>query len=166
MQAPKDRFQNSPADYQKRCDVRVCRAMPVKADPQARYPSPSLIELIPHMFPRREHLPESFCLSTPSNPYSTISFPMVVLSPPGIIIPSISSRCLGSRTGIPVTSTPNIEAAKTSAFRCASKSPCNANTPMRSVWLDIFANPTLNIHNGIVIRRGLILLHPVGNTQI
>src|SRR5436305_1051987 len=69
-----------------------------------------------------------FCCNGSSKPYNTINLPMVVLSPPGNIIPSKLSKCLGSRTASP--STPN----SPSNFKCASKSPCNAKAPIRSFF--------------------------------
>src|SRR5579859_2228448 len=68
------------------------------------------------------------CCNGSCKPYNTINFPMAVLSPPGNIIPSKSVKCLGSLTAIP--STPS----SASIFRCASKSPCNAKTPMRNFF--------------------------------
>ena len=49
---------------------------------------------------------------------------IVVLSPPGRISASTASRSFELRTS--TLSTPKL----LSAFRCASKSPCNANTPI------------------------------------
>src|SRR5579859_6095259 len=60
VQAPTDQFQNFPADCQMRYDGLLCSCWPTMAGPPSRCPSPLPIRLILHMFPRWEHLPESF----------------------------------------------------------------------------------------------------------
>src|SRR6266550_8503554 len=60
-------------------------------------------------------------------PYWLASFPIVVLSPPGMISASTSSSCSGLRTSTP--STPS----RSSVARCSAKSPWRPRTPARAV---------------------------------
>src|SRR2546430_2657676 len=66
-------------------------------------------------------------LSLSMIPYWLASFPIVVLSPPGMISASISSSCSGCRTSTP--STPS----RSSVARCSAKSPWRPRTPARAV---------------------------------
>src|SRR5947207_251657 len=66
-------------------------------------------------------------LSLSMIPYWLASFPIVVLSPPGMINASISSSCSGLRTSTP--STPS----RSSVARCSAKSPWRPRTPARAV---------------------------------
>src|SRR5438876_1882784 len=60
-------------------------------------------------------------------PYCCASFPIVVLSPPGMMSASISSSCSGRRTS--TASTPS----RSSVARCSAKSPWRPRTPARAV---------------------------------
>src|SRR5919204_3391371 len=66
-------------------------------------------------------------LSLSTIPYWLASFPMVVLSPPGMMSASISSSWSALRTSTP--STPR----RSSVARCSAKSPWSPRTPARAV---------------------------------
>ncbi len=114
----------SPPGYRsaarKHCAPPSCRSPRNSPAPGCALPSPAGLP------PRTSRTPASRCANSISGSSSSMKFSslsMVVLSPPGITRPSMLFSSSAVRTT--TASAP----ARSSAFACASKSPCSARTP-------------------------------------
>ena len=87
------------------------------------------IQIRPAHVPQTDIPSETFSFISPSKSYLSISFLIVVDSPPGIIKPLMSESWFGFLTMVQLT----LRLSKT--LICSAKSPCSASTPILTLDL-------------------------------